>query len=64
MTYQVRHSDSKKMPRNEDVPDWLRCPNNPPCPHAGLFHDIEDYDDPVPRCCAGGCSCGTDRNSQ
>jgi hypothetical protein len=37
---------------------WWRCPNDPPCPHAGLFHDVEDFDDPSPRCCVDGCDCG------
>ncbi len=40
------------------VPAWLRCPNEPPCPHTGLLHDIDDYDDPNPRCCVEGCDCG------
>lgn len=39
----------------------LRCPNEPPCPHPGLLHDIEDYDDPSPRCCVEGCSCGANQ---
>lgn len=34
------------------------CPNSPPCPHGSFVHDIEDYGDPVPRCCAEGCGCG------
>lgn len=34
------------------------CPNQPPCPHPGLVHDIEDYSDPKPMCCADGCPCG------
>jgi hypothetical protein len=34
------------------------CPNDPPCPHAALLHDIEDYDDPSPMCCVEGCDCG------
>lgn len=37
---------------------WLACPNTPPCPHPGLIHDIEDYDDPSPTCCVDGCRCG------
>lgn len=37
---------------------WWRCPSNPPCEHAALFHDIEEYDDPRPRCCVEGCDCG------
>lgn len=36
----------------------FRCPNDPPCAHPGLLHDIEDYADPRPRCCADGCPCG------
>lgn len=39
------------------VNPWA-CPNDPRCPHAGLVHDIYDWDDPVPRCCAEGCDCG------
>jgi len=34
------------------------CPNEPPCEHDGLVHDIEDYSDPLPRCCVDGCGCG------
>ena len=34
------------------------CPNEPPCEHDGLVHDIEDYGDPLPRCCVDGCRCG------
>jgi hypothetical protein len=41
----------------KDTPWWL-CPNEPRCPHARVFHDVEDYDDPLPRCCAEGCDCG------
>lgn len=37
---------------------WWRCPNDPPCPHGAVLHDIEDYDDDRPRCCAEGCDCG------
>lgn len=37
---------------------WWRCPNEPPCGHAGLFHDVYDDEDQVPRCCAEGCPCG------
>jgi hypothetical protein len=33
-------------------------PNEPPCPHPALVHDIEDWEDMVPRCCAEGCGCG------
>jgi hypothetical protein len=35
-----------------------RCPNEPPCPHPALAHDIEDYDAMQPVCCADGCTCG------
>jgi hypothetical protein len=37
---------------------WWRCPNDPPCPHGGVLHDIYDLEDTVPRCCAEGCDCG------
>jgi len=37
---------------------WYLCPNEPPCPHARLFHDVYDEEDEVPRCCAEGCRCG------
>lgn len=37
---------------------WWRCPNEPSCGHAGVFHDIEDWDDDLPRCCVEGCPCG------
>jgi hypothetical protein len=38
--------------------EWWRCPNDPPCPHGGMVHDIYDLEDTVPRCCAEGCDCG------
>lgn len=38
--------------------DWWRCPNDPPCPHAGVVHDVYDLDDRTPRCCIEGCDCG------
>ncbi len=25
---------------------WWLCPNDPPCPHVGVVHDIADWDDP------------------
>ena len=34
------------------------CPNQPPCEHNGLVHEIDDWDDPSPRCCMDGCGCG------
>jgi hypothetical protein len=37
---------------------WWRCPNEPPCPHGAVLHDIEDAEDQLPRCCAEGCGCG------
>jgi hypothetical protein len=37
---------------------WWKCPNQPPCPHAGVFHDIYDFDDDRPTCCEEGCTCG------
>lgn len=36
----------------------LACPNTPPCPHWAGLHDIDDYDDPTPKCCVDGCTCG------
>lgn len=41
----------------KSTPWWL-CPNEPPCPHARVVHDVYDLDDPLPRCCAWGCDCG------
>lgn len=38
--------------------NWSACPNDPPCPHAGLFHDIYEPSDPRPMCCIEGCRCG------
>lgn len=34
------------------------CPNQPPCGHSGLVHEIDDWDGPLPRCCEEGCVCG------
>ena len=34
----------------------LTCPNDPPCPHGGIFHDIYEPGDPYPTCCL--CECG------
>lgn len=42
----------------EEDAHWWRCPNDPPCPHAGVFHDIEEPGDPIPTCCFDGCTCG------
>lgn len=42
---------------------WWACPNDPPCRHGGVIHDIYDDEDLVPRCCAEGCDCGEDRAS-
>jgi uncharacterized low-complexity protein len=42
-------------------PGSLRCPNTPPCAHSSLFHDVEDDEDTVPRCCAEDCPCGAER---
>lgn len=39
-------------------PGWWACPNDPPCPHSGVIHDIYAPDDPRPVCCADGCQCG------
>lgn len=37
---------------------WWLCPNTPPCGHGAVLHDIEEADDPLPRCCAEDCGCG------
>lgn len=42
----------------DQLRSWWLCPNTPRCPHGALLHDIEDYDDPSPRCCIEGCDCG------
>lgn len=34
------------------------CPNDPPCDHPGLLHDVYDAEDPYPTCCVGDCRCG------
>lgn len=35
------------------------CPNQPPCEHPSLIHDVSgDPEDPKPMCCADGCDCG------
>jgi hypothetical protein len=38
---------------------WWRCPVDPPCPHPGVVHDIEDLEDRRPRCGVEGCWCGS-----
>lgn len=37
---------------------WWLCPNEPRCSHGAILHDVDDYDDPTPRCCVDGCACG------
>lgn len=37
---------------------WWLCPNDPPCPHGAIVHDIAEMDDEWPTCCVEGCSCG------
>lgn len=37
---------------------WWICPNEPRCPHGAALHDVYDFDDPRPTCCAEGCPCG------
>jgi hypothetical protein len=37
-------------------PQRWGCPNDPPCGH--YWHDVYDFDDPVPTCCHEGCNCG------
>lgn len=37
---------------------WWLCPNDPPCGHGAVLHDVEDHEDPSPTCCVEGCGCG------
>jgi hypothetical protein len=37
---------------------WWKCPNEPPCPHGGVVHDVHNLEDQVPRCCVEDCPCG------
>lgn len=37
---------------------WWLCPNDPPCPHGSVLHDVNEMDDPRPTCGAEGCDCG------
>ncbi len=39
-------------------PNPFACPNDPPCGHSGILHDIYEPADPRPMCCADGCGCG------
>jgi hypothetical protein len=39
---------------------WWLCPNYPPCPHGGIFHDLLELED-VPTCCVETCGCGKAR---
>jgi hypothetical protein len=41
-----------------DTSSLRACPNIPPCPHGGMFHDIYEPGDPYPTCCMGECGCG------
>ena len=38
--------------------EWWLCPNDPPCPHGRVLHDVEDFEDESPTCCVEGCDCG------
>jgi hypothetical protein len=49
------HEEGDQMLRPSD---WWRCPNDPPCDHGAILHDINERDDPSPRCCVDGCDCG------
>jgi hypothetical protein len=37
---------------------WWLCPNDPPCPHGAVLHDVADLEDVEPTCCCDGCYCG------
>jgi hypothetical protein len=37
---------------------WWKCPTDPPCPHGGLLHDVEEFrGDGTETCCVEGCEC-------
>jgi hypothetical protein len=38
--------------------EWWLCPNEPPCPHGAVVHDVEGLEDSRPACCVEGCYCG------
>jgi hypothetical protein len=42
---------------------WWVCPNSPPCPHAAVFHEIEEVGAPDV-CTYDGCGCGRDLEQQ
>src|SRR4030095_17221873 len=48
----------RRHPPATTMSDWWRCPNDPPCTHGAVLHDITERDDPSPRCCVDGCDCG------
>lgn len=53
--YTVIFSDGVYTP---PAKPWWLCPNDPPCIHGAALHDVEDFGDPLPRCCSEGCPCG------
>ena len=46
------------VPRDGGKVNGFGCPNDPGCEHPSFVHDVYDYDDPYPTCCAEGCRCG------
>jgi hypothetical protein len=45
--------------RGRTLPGVPGCPNQPPCEHPAMIHDVSgDPEDPLPCCCSPGCDCG------
>jgi hypothetical protein len=37
---------------------WWLCPNDPPCAHGEVLHDVDEYQgDGTETCCVEGCDC-------
>lgn len=51
-------TDAELLDLSMKTRGWWECPNTPQCRHAGVVHDVEDFDDLTPTCCADGCECG------
>jgi hypothetical protein len=42
---------------------WWLCPNDPPCPHAAVLHEVEEWGAPDV-CSEEGCGCGRELEQQ
>jgi hypothetical protein len=45
--------------RRVSIQSW-RCPNDPPCEHGVMLHDMWTVEDPQWTCCVESCDCGRD----